>query len=116
MKVFLKLQILDLENLILPFSSNIGKKLIKTSLNNYFFLTKGKAYKIELEQYFVQEISQSINVDTKLISSKNDFILKANSTFYKNNNDILEGIIYIHRINDQLSINDIAEKMSLLGI
>ena len=93
--------ILDLENLILPFSSNIGKKLIKTSLNNYFFLTKGRAYKIELEQYFVQEISQSINVDAKLISSKADFILKANSTFYKNNNDILEGIIYIHRINDQ---------------
>ena len=73
------------------------EKLIKTSLNNYFFLSKGKAYYLELEKYFTKKISKTIDLDTKLISSDNDIIITANSAFYKNNNDILEGIIYIHR-------------------
>ena len=83
----------------------VKEKLIKTSLNNYFFLSKGKAYYLELEKYFTKKISKTIDLDTKLISSDNDIIITANSAFYKNNNDILEGIIYIYQTkNDRKNI------------
>ena len=46
-----------------------------------------------------------INIDIKLISSNNDNIIIANSAFYKNNNNILEGIIYIYQTkNDRKNI------------
>ena len=89
--------------------------MIKTSFNNYFFLSKGKAYYLELEKYFTKKISKTIDLDTKLISSDNDIIITANSAFYKNNNDILEGIIYIHqtKVNKKIfyKINMLNEKL-----
>ena len=79
--------------------------MIKTSLNYYFFLTKEKAYLLDIEKYFYEKISQTINIDIKLISSNNDNIIIANSAFYKNNNNILEGIIYIYQTkNDRKNI------------
>ena len=87
------------------FYSKYKQKMIKTSLNYYFFLTKEKAYLLDIEKYFYEKISQTINIDIKLISSNNDNIIIANSAFYKNNNNILEGIIYIYQTkNDRKNI------------
>ena len=95
------LNIFYLDNFLLPDFLNNEEKLIKTSSNNFFFVTLGKAFSIDLEKYLDKYTAYSLSEKAILICSCNDTILKANPTFYKCNNNILEGIIYIYSDNDE---------------
>ena len=85
----------DIENFFLFDNLYKDQKLIKTSSNNFFFLTNRKPYSINLEKYLDKNIVNSIPGKVAFKNLNNDYILKANNAFYKYNNDILEGIIYI---------------------
>lgn len=85
----------DIGNFFLFDNLYKDQKLIKTSSNNFFFLTNRKPYSINLEKYLDKNIVNSIPGKVALKNLNNDYILKANNAFYKYNNDILEGIIYI---------------------
>ena len=89
-----------LESTELNFLSN--NKLFKTSSNYIFYLYGRLAYSMDIEDYLDKNNLSSVNDGNLIQLDKSKEILQANSIYYKENGNILEGIIYISSIDKKI--------------
>ena len=89
-----------LESTELNFLSN--NKLFKTSSNYIFYLYGRLAYSMDIEDYLDKNNLSSVNDGNLIQLDKSKEILQANSIYYKENDNILEGIIYISSIDKKI--------------
>ena len=75
---------------------NFNVKLLKTTSKKLLFLYNGKAYSLDLGKYFDNNLNVISGVESlNLLSKESNYVMNANSIYYKFNNIIVEGIILI---------------------
>jgi len=74
--------------------NSINPKLIKTSSDNFLMLYSENVYSIPLLEHLQYDSNNKIiTLVSKKLNSNKEKILCINSTYYKNDNDILEGVV-----------------------
>jgi hypothetical protein len=86
----------NLYKFLIDSTFNFNVKLLKTTSTKFLFVYNGKAYSLELGKYFDNNSNLTSGVENlNLITTETNYVLNANSVYYKYNNIIVEGIILI---------------------
>ena len=113
-----------LNNLQMFYSKKISwnTKFIKTSSNIFIYLLRGFAYSIPLSEHLEYNCNSNINEDTLVpLNAEKQYIWCINSVYYRNNENILEGVVMASisyqddfKLSDKCEIKLLDEKLNAI--